>query len=94
LLDAADRSKNYGLSQSDFYQLFAYGQKYLKGCGELVLIYPAWAKFDSDKSISDFQFDAQLSLRVLPFDLEDSCAAQNLIDQLSMPAHDVLVNAA
>ncbi|EPM79573.1 hypothetical protein A3SO_05850 [Pseudomonas syringae pv. actinidiae ICMP 19072] len=28
-------SKNYGLSQADFYQLFAYGQKYLGGQGDL-----------------------------------------------------------
>ncbi|AMC35576.1 McrC family protein [Janthinobacterium sp. B9-8] len=94
LLDAADRSNNYGLSQSDFYQLFAYGQKYLKGSGELVLIYPAWPKFNCTKPIADFHFDEKLSLRVLPFDLEDSCAAQNLIDQLSMPVQDVLVSAA
>ena len=29
LLDLADRKSNYGLKQSDFYQLFAYGNKYL-----------------------------------------------------------------
>ena len=29
-----------GLSQSDFYQMFAYGHKYCGGQGELILIYP------------------------------------------------------
>ena len=35
------------ISQSDMYQMFAYGHKYLGGKGKLVLIYPAWEKFNS-----------------------------------------------
>ncbi len=31
----------FGVSQSDLYQMFAYGQNYLKGEGEIYLIYPA-----------------------------------------------------
>jgi 5-methylcytosine-specific restriction enzyme subunit McrC len=34
-LDAGDRSNRYGLSSSDFYQMFAYGEKYLGGQGEI-----------------------------------------------------------
>lgn len=68
-LDAARRSENYGLSQSDFYQLFAYGHHYLQGKGELVLIYPRWADFQFP--LEPFQMQqGQLRLWVLPFDLE------------------------
>jgi len=68
LLNAADRSGKYGLSQSDFYQLYAYGQKYLGGSGSMALIYPQTGQFA--KPLKPFHFDAQLSLWVLPFMLE------------------------
>ena len=32
-----------GLSQADFYQMFAYGHKYLQGSGDIVLIYPCYS---------------------------------------------------
>jgi len=67
-LNAADRQNKYGLNQADFYQLFAYGQKYLGGQGELVLIYPRWAWFQS--ALPLFDFGGGLTLRALPFDLE------------------------
>lgn len=73
-LNAADRDKKYGLSQSDFYQLFAYGQKYLQGHGELVLIYPRREAFQ--RALSPFDFGGGLRLWVLPFDLE----AERLLD--------------
>lgn len=38
LLDEADGANNYGLSQGDLYQLFAYGQRYLSGSGQLILM--------------------------------------------------------
>lgn len=42
LIDTGQNSKGkkFGLSQNDFYQLFAYGHKYLAGNGRLILIYP------------------------------------------------------
>lgn len=58
----------YGLSQSDFYQLFAYGYKYLGGMGDLVLIYPKTVEFG--KALPVFQFSNQLNLWVVPFDLD------------------------
>ena len=61
--------QNYGLSQSDFYQLFAYGQKYLNGNGEMVLIYPQTAKFSAP--LPAFHFSDALCLWVLPFDLNE-----------------------
>lgn len=82
LLDAADRENKYGLSQQDFYQLFAYGQYYLGGEGTLVLIYPAWQKFPAGTQLAEFSFNNTLKLQVLPFDLEAENAANELITLL------------
>lgn len=68
LLDAADPANNYGLSQGDFYQLFAYGHRYLAGEGRMALVHPRTPRFDS--ALPRFQFDERLSLDVLPLDLE------------------------
>lgn len=70
LLDAQDQGNNYGLSQSDFYQLYAYGKKYLAGCGELVLIYPKRKSFFEPLSV--FEFNPDLRLWALPFDIESA----------------------
>lgn len=67
LLQAGNRAEKYGLSQSDFYQLFAYGQKYLGGTGRMALIYPRTETFQSP--LDAFDFGKGLSLEVLPFDL-------------------------
>lgn len=61
-------SHKYGLTQADFYQLFAYGHKYLQGQGEVVLIYPQYADFQ--QPLAPFQLDETLRLWVLPFDLQ------------------------
>ncbi len=63
----ANRSR-YGLSQSDFYQLFAYGHKYLNGTGGLFLVYPKTKAFA--EVLPPFQFADGLTLWVVPFDLE------------------------
>ncbi|MCV6622232.1 MAG: McrC family protein, partial [Cellvibrionaceae bacterium] len=82
-----DENKNngtekFGLSQADFYQMFAYGQCYLRGSGDLVLFYPKTATFDSpieqcfsfnlainsEASKSESQ-DKALRLWVVPVDL-------------------------
>jgi 5-methylcytosine-specific restriction enzyme subunit McrC len=67
-LSTSSEEKNYGLKQSDFYQLFAYGHKYLEGDGELVLIYPRRSVFDTPLKV--FEFGPKLMLWVLPFDME------------------------
>jgi 5-methylcytosine-specific restriction enzyme subunit McrC len=76
LLDSADRAHNYGLSQADFYQLFAYGRTYLhdqqRGC--LILIYPKRAAFL--EALPVFSFSDELSLWVLPFDLHTATLEQ------------------
>lgn len=70
LLDSAknDSESKYGLSQGDLYQLYAYGQKYLAGEGQLILLYPKTARFA--EPLPQFKFDDGLVLHVLPFDLE------------------------
>lgn len=71
LLDtnANDTKRKYYLSQADFYQLFAYGQKYLSGEGVMLLIFPVHKKFN--QYIPVFEFDKNLKLWVVPFDLEN-----------------------
>lgn len=74
-----DQNKNngtdkYGLSQADFYQMFAYGQKYLDGKGDMFLLYPQSKEF-SDAISKPFCFnheandDEQLKLWIVPVDL-------------------------
>ncbi|MBY3307519.1 McrC family protein [Rhizobium laguerreae] len=62
-----DRNTNYGLAQSDFYQLFAYGQKYLEGSGDMFLMYPGVDEFPALPG--PFEFSRDLRLHVLPFDM-------------------------
>lgn len=70
-VDARKHEKNYDLSQSDFYQLFAYGHKYRNESGvpKLVLIYPYWSGLQ--KSLPVFDYGQGMSLWVLPFDLDN-----------------------
>lgn len=56
---------NYGIEQSDLYQLYAYGRKY--NTDKLLLIYPAHETFQAP--LLPFHFDTQLKLTILPFDL-------------------------
>jgi len=63
----SDSKSKYELSQGDFYQLYAYGHKYLSGQGNLFLIYPMYKKFK--EPLAEFLFEENLSLWVVPFDL-------------------------
>lgn len=67
-LDASNRDKRFGLSQSDFYQMFAYGQKYLEGVGDLALVYPRTTRFPVP--LGPFGFSDKMRLWALPFDLD------------------------
>jgi len=75
-----DNSSKYGLSQSDFYQMFAYGEKYLNGNGDLFLIYPRHTLFP--EPLSHFSFTDELKLWAVPFDMQT--------DQIKWPADCVL----
>ncbi|QYJ88842.1 McrC family protein [Shewanella halotolerans] len=62
----------YNLNQADMYQLYAYGEKYIGGQGDLYLIYPKHIGFT--ESLAHFEFKPGLKLHVVPFDLEmDYC---------------------
>ncbi len=60
---------NYNISQSDIYQLFAYGKKYQSKNGHvlLVLIYPKHADFST---LLHFNYEEELNIDVIPFDFE------------------------
>jgi 5-methylcytosine-specific restriction enzyme subunit McrC len=62
------RSNKYGLSQADFYQMFAYGHRYLEGVGEMFLVYPSTAELKVP--LEPFDCGGQVHLNVIPFDLE------------------------
>jgi 5-methylcytosine-specific restriction enzyme subunit McrC len=73
--------KNYEISQSDFYQMFAYGQRYLGGKGDMALIYPMHQHFSAP--LSAFQFDSNLRLWAIPFDLDNRCLLIPSIHEVS-----------
>ena len=58
----------YGLNQADFYQMFAYGERYLDGSGDILLVYPRTAFFNTPLPV--FELGPKLRLWVTPFDLE------------------------
>lgn len=64
---ASGRDK-YGLAQSDFYQMFAYGLRYLDGIGDMFLVFPATNHFNT--ALPVFELSDTLRLWVVPFDLE------------------------
>lgn len=70
----------FGMSQADFYQMLGYGHKYLKGNGNLVLIYPKNSNFDKPFKHS-FNYDEQNKLRlwVIPFDTKHSTKKRMLL---------------
>jgi 5-methylcytosine-specific restriction enzyme subunit McrC len=76
LLDqqASNTNDKYGISQSDLYQLFAYGHKYQNGSGHMMLIYPAHNGFTAP--LPRFRFSDDLMLWVVPFCLKK----QKLLD--------------
>jgi 5-methylcytosine-specific restriction enzyme subunit McrC len=73
-------SEKYGLAQGDFYQLHAYGQSYLSGNGDAVLIYPMTESFRSPLPVFEFSSADSFRLWVLPFCLKTR--------QLSVPLGD------
>jgi 5-methylcytosine-specific restriction enzyme subunit McrC len=75
LLDETDSEHNYGIAQSDVYQLFTYLKKYLGHQDHrlALLIYPKTESFG--KPLADFWYRTGLSesekLKVVPYDLEN-----------------------
>ncbi len=61
----------YGLLQSDFYQLQAYGLSYLDGAGDVVLIYPRTSTFAEPLPVFNFLKASGMRLWVLPYCLRE-----------------------
>lgn len=90
LLDETKENSNYNISQSDMYQLYAYGKKYginntYTNEPKLVLLYPENPKFQ--KPLDDFIYEGDLILSVIPFDIkktiskkEEKKEVQKIID--------------
>ena len=78
----ANGTDKYGLAQADFYQLHAYGQSYLDGEGDVVLIYPRTDSFRQPLPVFSFPKTSSLNLWVLPFCLKSKT--------LLVPSHSVL----
>ena len=75
LLDESKDNKNYNISQSDMYQLYAYGKKYslnndFSNEPKLVLLYPTNPNFQYP--LENFIYEGELVLNVLPFNLKNS----------------------
>lgn len=73
LLESArsNGTDKYGLAQTDFYQMHAYGHSYLDGDGDVILIYPKTDSFSKPLAVFKFPKTRGLSLWVLPFCLRE-----------------------
>lgn len=68
IIDQNNLKENYSISQSDFYQMFAYGEKY--DSSELYLLYPSTKTFSKPLMTFNFYKDKLMSLKAYPIDLE------------------------
>ena len=83
LINQADRSNSYGISQADIYQLFGYTKKYLANQQqrEVLLVYPASETFDAPLKPFWYQTSSEV-LYVVPYDLNN--------ETLILPAESLL----
>lgn len=82
-IDQMDSGKNYGISQADMYQLYAYARKY--DCKRVALIYPQIEGLD--KPLPPFHFDDDFRLEVCPFPLEHPAKDTGWKDRIESYAH-------
>ncbi|SKC47750.1 5-methylcytosine-specific restriction enzyme subunit McrC [Bacteroidales bacterium WCE2004] len=76
-IDENRENENYGISQADMYQLYAYGKKYKEKFGgkpHLVLLYPANENFT--KPLANYDYKGDLVLDVIPFSFDKDIASQ------------------
>jgi len=81
LLDSTKLDGQNGVTQSDLYQLYAYGKKYKSKTNkeiELVLIYPKTEKFFEPINW-EFEQD-ELKIMLVPFDIQNDDICENLSD--------------
>ena len=74
----SESKSNQGISQSDMYQLYAYGKKY-KNCENLYLIYPKDEVIDGN--LYHYYDDKKLPLKILFFDVEKLGNNENLLNK-------------
>jgi len=74
-------SANYHISQTDMYQLFAYGKKYQFNNGKthLILIYPNHADFNCQLH---FKYEEELKIDIIPFDFQDETTSLKIYSEL------------
>lgn len=74
-------TKNYNISQSDMYQLYAYGKKYQAKNGNvhLILIYPKHADFDKQLC---FEYEDELRIDAIPFDFRKERECLNVLSEI------------
>jgi 5-methylcytosine-specific restriction enzyme subunit McrC len=87
LIDESNEKFNYNISQSDMYQLYAYGKKYslynsFKYEPKLVLLYPSNPKFL--KPLDEFIYEGELLMHVIPFDIKNSLSKEDENKELSI----------
>lgn len=92
VLNAYKEKENYGISQGDMYQLYAYGKKYEvehnKGRDlkikppHLVLLYPENENFT--KKLENFVYEGDLELEVIPFSFEKGKEEEQVRDILNI----------
>ena len=88
-IDSSSKFKfKFDLSQADFYQMFAYGQKYLNGKGTLILIYPQTEYFTTPIE-GHFKFSDDLKLWVLPFKIGNKGKSQLIFPTKSALSFDI-----
>lgn len=86
LLDMNSNAGKYNISQSDLYQLYAYGKKYKqkqieKGSNkkiQLFLIYPMTEKFNIAKTWN-YEKDESLPINIVPYDLQSNKLIYNFV---------------
>ena len=77
LIDQNKLRKNYLIEQSDFYQMFAYGEKYCSS--KLYLLYPLTKTFDKPLAPFSFHKGESMELRVCPIDLAKAVKEKKLL---------------
>lgn len=80
-INGKDGGPKHGVNQADMYQMFVYGKKY--DCRRVALVYPKTEQFDEPLH---YEFDKQLSLTCLPFDVtKPECSVGEIIRNLKKP---------
>lgn len=71
--ESADHRSKYSLSQSDLYQMHAYGHSFLNEKGDVLLVFPETDDFKAPLAPFLFPQRPDLTLWVLPFSLKRKC---------------------